>query len=156
MNIQIKTLTNSSEQNPTTSLTLVRFFCAQSGDEDVTPTRIDEEGDTFPEGGGVHSHTHGLDSNSDPAILVLPKMTNRTRHHSKMSRPIPIGIHHTVSGHEAMDLAKRLNEELAAQQAKANGSLGSGQTGPLSPKSEPRARSLEQQPEAAGIPGRIF
>lgn len=133
----------------------------------MTPTRIDEEGDTFPDGvasGGEHHHSHTPgESDNDPAVLVLPKMTNRTRHHSKMSRPIPIGIHHTVSGHEAMDLAKRLNEELAAQQQQqqqlaqhqASGSFGAQPLPrPLSPKSEPRARSLEQSD--TGMPGENF
>lgn len=51
-----------------------------------------------------------------------------------------------------MDLAKRLTEELAAQQAQASGSLGAQpHARPLSPNSEPRARSLEQQD--AGMPG---
>lgn len=37
--------------------------------------------------------------------------------HMKASEPIPIGSSHTVCGHEATKLAKRLNEELAAQQS---------------------------------------
>ena len=63
----------------------------------------------------------------------------------KSSDPIPIGqFHHTVSGHEAMDLAKRLNEELAAQQENAaGGSLGSNRA--KSPETEPRSRSFEQK-----------
>lgn len=63
----------------------------------------------------------------------------------KSSDPIPIGqFHHTVSGHEAMDLAKRLNEELAAQQGNtACGSLGSNRA--TSPETEPRSRSFEQK-----------
>lgn len=43
----------------------------------------------------------------------FPKMFK----HRLISEPIPIGNCHTVSGHEAMDLAKRLSEELAAQQS---------------------------------------
>lgn len=42
-----------------------------------------------------------------------------------------------------MDLAKRLSEELAAQQAKQSGSLGTNRA--LSPDAEPRSRSYEQQ-----------
>lgn len=42
-----------------------------------------------------------------------------------------------------MDLAKRLNEELVAQQAQGSGSLGSDRT--VSPDSEPRARSFEHR-----------
>lgn len=87
-----------------------------SGDEEVTPTRIDEEGgDTFPLVTGDEDMS-AAGGGTEPA--VLPKMTNRARHHAKMSKPIPIGVHHTVAGHEAMDLAKRLTDELASQQQK--------------------------------------
>lgn len=79
-------------------------------------------------------------------LLMLPKMTNRHRH-SKVSKPIPIGLHHTVSGHEAMDLAKRLTDELASQQSQSGGSLGSQR--PDSPGTEPRARSFEQREQKA-------
>ena len=72
-------------------------------------------------------------------------MTNKNRH-VKMSKPIPIGMHHTVSGHEAMDLAKRLTDELASQQAHQGGSLVTGR--PMSPEAlEQRARSYEQRGE---------
>lgn len=74
--------------------------------------------------------------------MALPKMTNRNRH-SRVSKPIPIGAHHTVSGHEAMDLAKRLTDELASQQSHQGGSLGSQRN--ASPENEPRARSFEQK-----------
>lgn len=86
------------------------------------------------------------DYNTDNKI-VLPKMTNKQRH-TKMSKPIPIGLHHTVSGHEAMDLAKRLTDELASQQSQSGGSLGSSQR-PVSPETEPRARSFEQREQKA-------
>lgn len=69
-------------------------------------------------------------------------MTNKNRH-SRVSKPIPIGAHHTVSGHEAMDLAKRLTDELASQQSHQGGSLGSQRN--ASPEQEPRARSFEQK-----------
>lgn len=75
----------------------------------------------------------------DPNDLVLPRITNKNRH-SKVTKPIPIGAHHTVSGHEAMDLAKRLTDELASQQS---GSLGTQRAG--SPETEPRSRSYDQK-----------
>lgn len=50
-------------------------------------------------------------------------------------------MHHTVCGHEAKDLAKRLTDELASQQAHQGGSLGSKRSN--SPDREPRARSFE-------------
>lgn len=75
-------------------------------------------------------------------LMALPKMTNKNRH-SRVSKPIPIGSHHTVSGHEAMDLAKRLTDELASQQSHQGGSLGSQRN--TSPEQEPRARSFEQK-----------
>lgn len=68
-------------------------------------------------------------------------MTNKNRH-SKVSKPIPIGMHHTVCGHEAKDLAKRLTDELASQQAYQGGSLGSQRN---SPERETRARSFENR-----------
>lgn len=67
----------------------------------------------------------------------LPKMTNKNRH-AKVSKPIPIGMHHTVCGHEAKDLAKRLTDELAQQ----SGSLGSQR---INSPDEPRARSFENR-----------
>lgn len=39
---------------------------------------------------------------------------NERKRTSKLSNPIHIS-HHTVSGHEALNLAKRLSEELATQ-----------------------------------------
>lgn len=56
---------------------------------------------------------------------------------SKISNPIHIG-HHTVSGHEALNLAKRLSEELATQK----------DTTPVNPRAispevEPISRSYE-------------
>ena len=59
----------------------------------------------------------------------------------KFSKPIPIGSHHTVSGHEAMDLAKRLSEELAVQAKQNSGSLEGNR--PITPDNEPRSRSYE-------------
>lgn len=58
---------------------------------------------------------------------------------SKISNPIPIG-HHTVSGHEASALAKRLNEELASQQSASGPTLIPRA---LSPDCEPISRSFE-------------
>lgn len=68
-------------------------------------------------------------------------MTSKNRH-SKVSKPIPIGMHHTVCGHEAKDLAKRLTDELASQQSHQGGSLGSQRN---NPDHEPRARSFENR-----------
>jgi len=87
---------------------------------------------------------------------------NRLELRSKQlkSKPIPIGAHHTVSGHEAMDLAKRLNEELASQQQQ-NQQLRpiSPDIRAVSPDCEPRSRSFEQRP-TSGVcvkePGTYF
>lgn len=57
---------------------------------------------------------------------------------SKISNPIHIG-HHTVSGHEALNLAKRLSEELATQNSTQSGNL----TRAISPEVEPISRSYE-------------
>lgn len=56
---------------------------------------------------------------------------------NKRPRNVYIGNSHTVSGHEASDLAKRLSEELAIHQQSVNRST--------SPDYEIRPRSLEQK-----------
>lgn len=68
--------------------------------------------------------------------LCSMNMSDRKKS-SKISNPIHIG-HHTVSGHEALNLAKRLSEELATQNQ-------STQTNPraISPEVEPISRSYE-------------
>ncbi|XP_030379206.1 inositol hexakisphosphate and diphosphoinositol-pentakisphosphate kinase isoform X2 [Scaptodrosophila lebanonensis] len=80
---------------------------------------------------------------------------NRLSSKQLKSKPIPIGAHHTVSGHEAMDLAKRLNEELASQQQlhhqqQHHTALDIRPISPdiraVSPDCEPRSRSFEQRP----------
>lgn len=64
---------------------------------------------------------------------------------SKISNPIHIG-HHTVCGHEAVNLAKRLSQELATQNQTAHvGSLPRA----ISPE-EPISRSFE------GKKGKLF
>uniref|UniRef100_A0A1B0FIZ5 Inositol hexakisphosphate and diphosphoinositol-pentakisphosphate kinase n=1 Tax=Glossina morsitans morsitans TaxID=37546 RepID=A0A1B0FIZ5_GLOMM len=91
----------------------------------------------LPPGPGFRPHSRN-DSNALKAVVsnILDKA------HLK-SKPISIGAHHTVSGHEALDLAKRLNEELASQQqTKQTGSLETPR--PISPNAEPRSRSYEQ------------
>lgn len=67
----------------------------------------------------------------------------------RASKPIPIGMHHTVCGSEALNLAKRLSQELANQQAVQGGSLGTQSTQIKSPD-EPRSRSFEQGEKAKG------
>lgn len=85
-----------------------------------------------------------------PSMHSFPKMMFKSR---LSSEPIPIGNCHTVSGHEAMDLAKRLSEELAAQQsntAKQSSSLDNNGGGNrvCSPECEPQSRSFDQQGHA--------
>lgn len=71
---------------------------------------------------------------------------NEKRRPSKLSNPIHIG-HHTVSGHEAMNLAKRLSEELATQN-QVTTPVGSestviNQQRAISPDCDPISRSFE-------------
>uniref|UniRef100_A0A8D8HU40 Inositol hexakisphosphate and diphosphoinositol-pentakisphosphate kinase n=1 Tax=Culex pipiens TaxID=7175 RepID=A0A8D8HU40_CULPI len=99
-----------------------------SGDEEST-SRIDEENDTEDENSHGSGQTLPRDSFSDTI-----KNKDRKMRKIKSSEPIPIGSCHTVSGHEAMDLAKRLSEELAAQQQTQR---------PLSPDEPRAARSFE-------------
>uniref|UniRef100_A0A1A9WB12 Inositol hexakisphosphate and diphosphoinositol-pentakisphosphate kinase n=1 Tax=Glossina brevipalpis TaxID=37001 RepID=A0A1A9WB12_9MUSC len=97
-----------------------------SDDLSGNPERIDEENDT------------------DESPVKIQKVSDMLDKAHLKSKPIPIGAHHTVSGHEALDLAKRLNEELASQQqTKQTGSLEAAR--PISPNAEPRSRSYEQQ-----------
>lgn len=78
--------------------------------------------------------------------------------HTRSSKPIPIGLHHTVCGSEALNLAKRLNEELATQQAAQGGSLGNhDRPGHGDREShEPRSRSFEQGEKSKGMIDRLF
>ncbi|XP_017465337.1 PREDICTED: inositol hexakisphosphate and diphosphoinositol-pentakisphosphate kinase isoform X3 [Rhagoletis zephyria] len=101
-----------------------------AGDE-ANPARIEEENDS--EDSPIRSQSDGYEKDSPP------------RNNHIKSKPIPIGAHHTVSGHEAAHLAKRLNEELASQQQTVQqiGSLESQR--PISPDTEPRSRSYEQR-----------
>lgn len=66
---------------------------------------------------------------------------------SKISNPIHIGHHVTLSGHEAMNLAKRLSEELATQnqtaQAGSHESTVLNLPRAISPDCEPISRSFE-------------
>ncbi|XP_055847079.1 inositol hexakisphosphate and diphosphoinositol-pentakisphosphate kinase isoform X5 [Episyrphus balteatus] len=112
--------------------------------DDTNPTRIDEENDlNLEETSPVHSKPHSEENSPEEQseLAALPKTEIRSKH--LKSKPIPIGSHHTVSGHEAQDLAKRLNEELASQQAKQSGSLEVNRA--ISPDGEPRSRSFEQR-----------
>ncbi|XP_055914305.1 inositol hexakisphosphate and diphosphoinositol-pentakisphosphate kinase isoform X15 [Eupeodes corollae] len=112
--------------------------------DDANPTRIDEENDlNLEETSPVHSKPHSEENSPEEQseLAALPKTEIRSKH--LKSKPIPIGSHHTVSGHEAQDLAKRLNEELASQQAKQSGSLEVNRA--ISPDGEPRSRSFEQR-----------
>lgn len=61
---------------------------------------------------------------------------------SRISNPIHIG-HHTVSGHEAMNLAKRLSEELATQNQTGSDSATMNLPRALSPECETISRSFE-------------
>ncbi|XP_016923720.1 inositol hexakisphosphate and diphosphoinositol-pentakisphosphate kinase isoform X16 [Drosophila suzukii] len=123
----------------------------QSSDES-NPARIEEENDSNSgeEREGKKRGTTGQRSSDRNAERTSPAFGfNRLELRSKQlkSKPIPIGAHHTVSGHEAMDLAKRLNEELASQQQQ-NQQLRpiSPDIRAVSPDCEPRSRSFEQRP----------
>ncbi|XP_043659993.1 inositol hexakisphosphate and diphosphoinositol-pentakisphosphate kinase isoform X18 [Drosophila teissieri] len=124
----------------------------QSSDES-NPARIEEENDSNSgeEREGKKRGTSGQRSSDRSAERTSPAFGfNRLELRSKQfkSKPIPIGAHHTVSGHEAMDLAKRLNEELASQQQQQNQQLRpiSPDMRAVSPDCEPRSRSFEQRP----------
>ncbi|XP_052863899.1 uncharacterized protein LOC128270514 isoform X2 [Anopheles cruzii] len=140
-----------------------------SGDEDST-SRIDEENDTEEEcsvSNSVLLHQtlsktifwDGTKAQSEVGGQTVGMvMKERRTRKVKSSSPIPIGSCHTVSGHEAMDLAKRLSEELAVQQQQQHnqngscgmfGGIGGQQQRALSPDTEPRARSFEHEQSAS-------
>jgi len=70
---------------------------------------------------------------------------NDKKRPSKISNPIHIGAHHTVSGHEAMNLAKRLCEELATQQQQQQDPADQNQSQATTPVNLPRAISPESE-----------
>lgn len=79
-----------------------------------------------------------------------PRIVSKHRH-TRVSKPIPIGLHHTVCGSEAINLAKRLTEELASQQVVQGGSLGNPVINAVhSSPEELRSRSLEQGEKPKG------
>ncbi|XP_032581574.1 inositol hexakisphosphate and diphosphoinositol-pentakisphosphate kinase isoform X11 [Drosophila sechellia] len=124
----------------------------QSSDES-NPARIEEENDSNSgeEREGKKRCTSGQRSSDRSAERTSPAFGfNRLELRSKQfkSKPIPIGAHHTVSGHEAMDLAKLLNEELASHQQQQNQQLRpiSPDIRAVTPDCEPRSRSFEQRP----------
>ncbi|EDV92396.1 GH24076 [Drosophila grimshawi] len=85
--------------------------------EESNPSRIEEENDTIPseeQQGKMRSCPLSNARNTTGNSFGFNRLDLRSK--QSKSKPIPIGAHHTVSGHEAMDLAKRLNEELASQQ----------------------------------------
>ncbi|XP_055711882.1 inositol hexakisphosphate and diphosphoinositol-pentakisphosphate kinase isoform X38 [Phlebotomus papatasi] len=130
-----------------------------SGEEDSMTTRIEEEGDEEtgtqntpqnPNSDTGDSSARGSKGDNSPSEIAPLHQFNSSK--IKSSEPIPIGSCHTVSGHEAMDLAKRLSKELASQQQIQGGSLGA--TRSMSPDTEPRSRSYETtQSKPKGIGG---
>ncbi|XP_034668595.1 inositol hexakisphosphate and diphosphoinositol-pentakisphosphate kinase isoform X9 [Drosophila subobscura] len=146
---------------------------SQQSSDEANPARIEEENDNnsgeeqnTKKSGSCEEHISGTGSSSNVFNAGFNRLELRTKH--LKSKPIPIGSHHTVSGHEAMDLAKRLNEELASQQhqlshhqqqqqqqqqQQSQGQSQQQQLRPISPDMravspdcEPRSRSFEQRP----------
>uniref|UniRef100_A0A336LX42 Inositol hexakisphosphate and diphosphoinositol-pentakisphosphate kinase n=1 Tax=Culicoides sonorensis TaxID=179676 RepID=A0A336LX42_CULSO len=104
---------------------------SNSGEEELQVNKIEEESDrndTTPEDDFYPSNSR---------FEKLPPRKTDSEKKNKRSRNVYIGNSHTVSGHEASDLAKRLSEELAIHQQNANRST--------SPDYEIRPRSLEQK-----------
>ncbi|XP_030564740.1 inositol hexakisphosphate and diphosphoinositol-pentakisphosphate kinase isoform X2 [Drosophila novamexicana] len=125
--------------------------------EEANPSRIEEENDTISgdeQQGKKRSCPLRNSSNNSFGFNRLDLRSKQAK-----SKPIPIGAHHTVSGHEAMDLAKRLNEELASQHQQQlhqsqqqHQQQQQQQLRPISPDiravspdCEPRSRSFEQR-----------
>ncbi|XP_055304477.1 inositol hexakisphosphate and diphosphoinositol-pentakisphosphate kinase isoform X6 [Sitodiplosis mosellana] len=120
-----------------------------SGEDDSAPARIEEESDSpIDEQKKTVNQKSVIFNIGDESTDMLenpPRIVSKHRH-SRVSKPIPIGMHHTVCGSEAINLAKRLTEELASQQVAQVGSLGNAPT-IVSAQNSPeelRSRSLEQ------------
>lgn len=92
----------------------------QSGEEESTVSKIDEEHDE------------------------LCSMNEKKRP-SKLSNPIHIGHHMTVSGHEAMNLAKRLSEELGTKNQTGSEATALNLPRAMSPECETISRSFEKK-----------
>ncbi|XP_055304480.1 inositol hexakisphosphate and diphosphoinositol-pentakisphosphate kinase isoform X8 [Sitodiplosis mosellana] len=115
-----------------------------SGEDDSAPARIEEESDSPIDEQKKTVNQKSGDESTD--MLENPPRIVSKHRHSRVSKPIPIGMHHTVCGSEAINLAKRLTEELASQQVAQVGSLGNAPT-IVSAQNSPeelRSRSLEQ------------
>lgn len=155
------------------------IIVVQSGEEDAAQGRIDEESDSPQDetpkalkldvvDGVSTSYTtndrskQSIKKYANFLMIFQQQLANFTepipikcatkQRYARMSRPIPIGLHHTVCGSEALNLAKRLNEELATQQATQGGSLGNPQpTHNRTEREEPRSRSFEQGVKSKGM-----
>ncbi|CAH1993420.1 unnamed protein product [Acanthoscelides obtectus] len=107
--------------------------------------RIDEEAETLTdEDKYILNPPKVLESPPSTTEFTPPDSPESAyRQYLKTSEPIPIGSSHTVSGHEAMHLAKRLNEELANQAQHGGRSYGMNRS--ASPEPEPRSRSYDHK-----------
>ncbi|KAL3286290.1 hypothetical protein HHI36_000799 [Cryptolaemus montrouzieri] len=106
--------------------------------------RIDEESESTLDDDNPASKISTEILESKTTDLFLPITSGNPRYHVKSSDPIPIGNSHTVCGHEAAHLARRLNEELA-QQAKQKSGKSYGANRALSPDPEPRSKSYDHK-----------
>ncbi|XP_019865972.2 inositol hexakisphosphate and diphosphoinositol-pentakisphosphate kinase isoform X2 [Aethina tumida] len=107
--------------------------------------RIEEEGEMSLDEEKFLVEPKDSPTNSDGSPPTSPQAPSY-RQYLKTSDPIPIGSSHTVCGHEAMHLAKCLNEELANQKAEA----GRRSNRAVSPDPEPRSRSYDHKSPAKG------
>ncbi|KAG5890699.1 hypothetical protein JTB14_016529 [Gonioctena quinquepunctata] len=112
--------------------------------------RIDEEGEiSLDDEKFVLNPPRLIESPPSNNDFTPPESPDTTRQYLKYSDPIPIGSAHTVSGHEAMHLAKRLNEELANQASQQNNRVF-GLNRSVSPEPEQRARSYDHKSPQKG------
>ncbi|CAH0551016.1 unnamed protein product [Brassicogethes aeneus] len=113
--------------------------------------RIEEEGEI----GSMDDEKYSPKDSADDSETVSPTISPQESVYKtfiKTSDPIPIGSSHTVCGHEAMHLAKCLNEELANQAAQSGRSYLNHRA--VSPEPEPRARSYDHKsPQKGGKEG---
>jgi inositol hexakisphosphate/diphosphoinositol-pentakisphosphate kinase len=125
----------------------------QSSDTSTTATPEEPKGQCTTR---IEEEVEAPIEEEKPEIIETPPSTTELspdmspdgtcyRQYVKTSDPIPIGSSHTVSGHEAMHLAKRLNEELAQQNSRSYGLNRA-----ISPEPEARSKSYDHKSPQKG------
>ncbi|XP_050509960.1 inositol hexakisphosphate and diphosphoinositol-pentakisphosphate kinase 2 isoform X10 [Diabrotica virgifera virgifera] len=142
---------NESAASKNASLNTSETATPEEGKSRCSP-RIDEEAEMcIEEEKYIINSPKEFESPTDTQKMSPPCSPEiYYRGNVKSSNPIPIGNSHTVCGHEAMHLAKCLNEELANQAAQ-QGSRSYGLNRATSPElDQQRSRSYDHKSPSKG------